>query len=136
MPPSLKVGGILDSVGKWKKNLSRQIIAWIDPTPDIAAHLEVEMGARRISTHTHRANFVALKYRLTTPEVDAVKMCIKGLPAISMIDDDHVPIAVVVPPCIDDDAGIRSVDCVSDTAANINGFMKTGDVGVAGEPRG
>jgi hypothetical protein len=46
MPPSLKVGGILNSVGRWKENLLRQIITWIDPPPDVAAHLEVEMGAR------------------------------------------------------------------------------------------
>ncbi len=46
MPPALNVGGILNSVGKWKNNLSRQIVTWIDPTPDVAAHLKVEMGAR------------------------------------------------------------------------------------------
>ena len=46
MPPSSKDEGIFDYACKWKKYLSRQKITWIDTAPDIAAHFEVEMGAR------------------------------------------------------------------------------------------
>src|SRR5450759_735951 len=62
----------------------------------------------------------ALVNALSTDQSDAIQMPIERLPAVAMIDHDHVAIAIFVPACVNDHTRIHGVDRLASIARDVD----------------
>lgn len=110
-------------------------VEWVDPAEGIAAKFEMQMGAGAIAGAAHPADYVALGGRLSTTDIDLAQMGVEALPAVSMIKNNGVAIAPVIPSGVNHDPVIGSVNPTAGSAANINRFVNSRYVWIPGYGR-
>lgn len=80
----------------------------------------MQVRTARTTSISDCADQVSLPNALTTSNADAVQMRVQRLKIISVVNHDHIAVAIIVPTRIDDNAGIRGIRTFAFIAGNVN----------------
>lgn len=113
----------------------REEVERIDPAECVAAHFEVQVGARAVAGTAHPSDDVALRDSLTASDVDLAQVRIKTLPAIPVIENDGVAIAPVIPTGVNHDPIVGSINSAARATTNVDRLVDPRYIGITGDGR-
>ena len=104
----------------------RQEIPGIYFTVVIVQHLVVDVRSTGFSGAADRADRRTLEYALAAAHGDDLNVGISSLPAVAMIDDDHVPVTEIVPTSVHHHTTIRGPHGLTQVAIDVDCKMVSG----------
>src|ERR1041384_3436548 len=78
------------------------------------------MWTAGMSSGSDRADYIALSHALSAAYIDGAQVAVQRLEVITMIDHDHVAVAIIIPAGINNDSSICRVYGFTLIAGNIN----------------
>ncbi len=81
-------------------------IPGINPPVDITAHLKMKVRSAGFARAAKQADHLSLGDGLAAGYTDGFKVGVKGLPTITVVNNDDVPITVIIPSGVHDHTGI------------------------------
>jgi hypothetical protein len=76
-------------------------------------HLKVQVRASGIAGRTHLPHQAALIDALPASNANDAQVGVQSLPAVAVVDDDHIAISPIIPTGINYYTGIRGIDGVA-----------------------
>ena len=104
----------------------RQEIPGIDFAVIIVQHFVVDVRPTGFACAADRADRRTLEYALAAAHSDDLHVGIRSLPAVAMIDDDHVPVTEIVPTSIDHHTTIRGPHGLTQVSIDVDCKMVCG----------